>query len=147
MAKVGTSSPDRTISLKRLQFVVENKDRSGEGTAHTFCELFISKAAIKQLFVAAIRFRQLRKFATIFGTAGRHCHVTCTWWVVMRKSGRSHLLLVRCRKTKYKCRYFTSTMSVTDVLFMLLLSVFTNTASLFYPTNIGCRFLSARLSS
>jgi hypothetical protein len=117
VAKVGTSSPDHTISLKRLQCVVKNnnKDRSGEGTAHTFCELLFSKAAIKQLFVADVRFRQLRKFATIVGIAGRHCHVTCTWWVVMRKSGRSHLLLVRCRKTKYKCRYFTSTMSVTDV--------------------------------
>jgi rhamnose utilization protein RhaD (predicted bifunctional aldolase and dehydrogenase) len=78
VAKVGTSIPDRTISLKRLQCVVENnnKDRSGEGTAHTFCELFISKAAIKQRSVAAIRLGQVRKFAAIVGIAGRHCHVT-----------------------------------------------------------------------
>jgi hypothetical protein len=81
------------------------------------------------------------------GIADRRCHVMCTWWGVMRKSGRSHLLLVRCRKTKYKCRYFTFTMSVIDVLFLLLFSVFTNTGSLLYPTAIGFRFLSARLSN
>lgn len=92
-------------------------DRSGEGTAHTFCEIFISKAAIKQLFVAAIRFRQVRKFVARVGIADRNCHVNVlyTWWGVMWKIGRSHLLVVRCRKTKYKCKYFTSTMSVIDV--------------------------------
>ena len=33
VAKVGTSNPDRTISLKRLQYVVENKHGPGVGSA------------------------------------------------------------------------------------------------------------------
>lgn len=42
---------------------------------HRFCELFISKAAIKQLFVAAVKFRQVRKFVARVGIADRKCHV------------------------------------------------------------------------
>jgi hypothetical protein len=56
----------------------------------------------------------------------------------------------RCAVVKRSTNVDTSrlpTMSVIDVLFLLLLSVFTNTGSLFYPTTIGFRFLSARLST
>ena len=43
MAKVGTSNPDRTISLKRLQCVVENKHKrdysDGPYSSVTACEV------------------------------------------------------------------------------------------------------------
>ena len=60
-----------TRQAQLLRLSAERRDRSGEGTAHTFCELFISKAAIRQLFVAAVRFRQVRKFVARVGIADR----------------------------------------------------------------------------
>jgi len=40
VAKVGTSNPDRTISLKKLKCVVENKKKTELSTFSAICTLF-----------------------------------------------------------------------------------------------------------
>jgi hypothetical protein len=126
----------RPDQLLRLSAEQTDRDKSGGGTAHTSCQLFISKAPIiKQMFVGAVNVRPLREFVARVWNADRNCHVkfahvakrsvalTCRWVAAVKRgtkvvtSSPPLVLSLLCFWSfsvywKIQGRYFTRQLSV-----------------------------------